>query len=345
MNEELRDYWTFFIGEAERLHAPLYARLAEGVSTHAELREMADRHRPGQPPATMLFGAVHFHLLRGAEHPLRRFYPNLNGGHSVDGEEPFPAFVDFVETRREAIADLVQSRVTNTNEVGRSAALHAGFRVLAKDAGQPLHLVEIGPSAGLNLIWDRYRIAYVAGARTFETDAANAQLTIPCELRGENVPPLGPAPRVASRVGLELNPVDLEDADVRDWLKALVWPDHKARFDRLAKAIEIRRREKAEILAGDALSLLPDVLARVPPRETVCVYHSMVTYQFGHALRQSFDDLLTAAGVRRPVWRLSLEWAGDNKYPLRLTRYHDGIKTEKVLALCDPHGAWIEWSA
>jgi hypothetical protein len=346
MNDEvIRDNWGFFVTEAARLKAPLYERLTRRVKDDPDLRALGESARPGQPPTTMLYGAVHYHLLRGDQHQLRRFYPNLNGGHDLADEDPFPDFQDFVRTRRATIEPLVRERVTNTNEVGRSSYLNAAFRYLAAQTQGPLHLIEIGPSAGLNLIWDRYKIRYASERGAFETETPGAELTINCPLRGERTPPLGPPPRVASRVGLELNPVDLEDRDTRDWLKALVWPDHVERFDRLAKAIEICRREKPNIIAGDALSLLPEVLARIPANETVCLYHTMVTYQFGHELRASFDDLLTVAGLRRPIWRLQLEWAGERHYPLLLKHYHDGTKTEVTLAHGDAHGAWIEWVA
>jgi len=340
-----RDYWTFFLEEARRINAPLYVRLAEGIGGDPELRALAEAVQPGQPPANMLLGAVHYRLLRGADHELREFYPNLNGGRSVVDRDPFPAFQDFVARHRETIAPLIATRITNTNEVGRSGTLHAGFRVLAAEAGQPLHLIEIGPSAGLNMIWDRYGVRYNRDGESFATDAPDAELVIEARLRGEGVPPLGASPRVASRVGLERNPVDLKDADQRDWLRALVWPDHAVRFARLDKALEIYAREKPEIRAGDALALLPEALAEAPRGETLCVYHTVVTYQFTHEMREALDNMLIAAGLRRPVWRLSLEWAGDNHYPLRLTRYEDGAKHEKTLALCDPHGAWLEWQA
>src|SRR5262249_54142017 len=152
------------------------------------------------------------------------FYANLGGARTADDGNPVLLFRDFVMSHREAVAQIVATRVTNTNEVGRSGILHAGFRALAERAGAPLHLVEIGPSAGLNMIWDQYGVRYRRGDQSFATDVPGAELTIDVELRGENIPPLGPSPKVASRVGLEMNPVNLDDADQRDLLKALVWP-------------------------------------------------------------------------------------------------------------------------
>ncbi len=338
-------YWEFFAKEARLADAPLYVRFAEGVAATPELQEMAYQVRAGQPPANILFAAVHFLLLRGVEHRLRRHYANLSSGPAPAGEDPFPLFQDFCETHRNDLMPLIRTRVTNTNEVGRSGTLNAGFREVARVAGQPLHLIEIGPSAGLNLIWDRYRVRYRRGAEEFLTEVPDARLTLDVELRGEGTPPLGPAPRVASRVGLELNPVDLSNADDRDWLRALVWPDQAARFARLEAALDIYKDARPEIRAGNALDLLPEALARVPADEPVCVYHTYVTYQFSDAARQSFYDLLTVAGLRREVWCLSNEGRFDNTNPLVLWRYHDGTKEERLLALSHPHGGWLDWRA
>jgi hypothetical protein len=335
------DYWTFFVAEARRRNAPLYVRLSEGIAADQGLRALGAAARPGQPPANMILAAVHYLLLRGARHRLRDFYPNLTD-KPAEGD-PFPAFQDFVSRHSDEVALLVATRVTNTNEVGRSTALHAGFRALAARAREPLHLIEIGPSAGLNMIWDSYGVRYNRNGESFATEAPPDALMIDTELRGDRVPPLGPAPKVASRVGLERNPVDLSNPASRDWLRALVWPDHRARFGRLDKALEIYAGKQPEIRAGDALDLLPEALAEAPAGETLCVYHTVVTYQFPFDAREALDNLLIAAGVRRPVWRLSLEFAGEDYHPLRLTRYADGVKTTDELALCEPHGAQIEW--
>ncbi len=95
MSEKAFDYWDFFAKDAARTGSAMYARFAEGVRGDAELRGIAALAKPGQPHANLLFAAVHFLLLRGAQHPLRAFYPNLNDGH-IEGGDPFPAFRDFV---------------------------------------------------------------------------------------------------------------------------------------------------------------------------------------------------------------------------------------------------------
>jgi len=340
------DYWDYFVAETRRNPAPLYEQFALGVARDEELQNFAGMVRPGQPPANIFFAAVHFLLLRGADHPLRRFYPNLNDGISADDlDGAFPAFKDFVARHREHLGLLIRSRVTNTNEVGRSAVLHAGFRVLAKEAGEPLHLIELGPSAGLNLLWDRYAVRYMCGSQILEAGAPDARLVLDVDLRGGGLPPAGATPRVAERVGLELNPVDLSSAEERDWLKALVWPDQLDRFARLETALAIRTAETVSIREGDALALLPDAMSEVPDSSIACVYHSFVTYQFSDEKRAALDDLLVAVGLRRPVWRLSWEGTLSGEAPLLLYGYRDGVRTKRLLALCQPHGAWLEWQA
>lgn len=337
-----RDYWSFFAKECVRLEAPLYARISEGVCEDPEIVALSAGVKAGQPPANVLLAAVHYLLLRGeADHPLKFYFPNLAGRARAE-DDPWPAFRNFCRKYRGALEPLIAGRVTNTNEVGRSAFLHAAFRALAAAEGEPLHLVEIGPSAGVNLIWDRYGVRYTRGDEAFLAGARQARLVIDMPLRGEALPPLGPSPAVATRLGLELNPVDVASREERDWLKALVWPDHVTRFARLDRALEILRADPPEIRAGDALELLPGVLGGIAPGGAVCVYHTMAVYQFSSAMKARLEEIFASASRVRTIHRLSLEWDGA-QYPLLLAKYHDGARTERRLGFCDPQGAWLEW--
>ncbi|MEJ0027047.1 MAG: DUF2332 domain-containing protein [Rhizomicrobium sp.] len=339
---EAADYWRFFAEDAKRTGSALYGRLAAGIGADAGLKALAARAKAGQPHANLILGAVHFLILRGAKHPLTRFYPTAGGTASAEGEDPMPDFRDFVRAHLAEIEPLIATRVTNTNEVGRSALLHPGFRAIAAQTDAPLSLIEIGPSAGLNLIWDRYGVRYGKDGRVAAAVNAEAPLVIDCALRGERVPPAGPTPRVAGRVGLELHPVDLANADDRDWLRALIWPDQVSRLARLDRAVDLFRAETPPILAGDALALLPDVLAEVPRGLAPVVYHTIAVYQFSRDMREALENMLVIAGLRRPVWRLSFEFDGA-LYALAAVRYADGARTETRLASCHPHGTWLEW--
>lgn len=342
------DYWSFFAREAEKSGDILYSRIIGGVGGDDTLKAMAAKSRPGQPHANMILGAVNFLLLRGVQHPLRRFYATLGGDADVRTEDPFPDFRDFCLAHGAELEALIAARVTNTNEVGRTAALHPGFRAVAAKAGAPLNLIEIGPSAGLNMIWDRYGVRYLQGGKAAVVVVPDAPLVIDCELRGDRCFADAPTPGVGRRIGLELNPVDLTDADDRDWLRALVWPDRPARLRRLETAIDLFQRVRPDIRSGDAITLLPDALGAMPADAPVCVYHTIVTYQFSHEMRQALDDILTIAGLRRPVWRLALEAeAKDGAWRnwLTVSRYQDGAVESRRLAESHPHGSWIEWLA
>jgi hypothetical protein len=338
------DYWTFFSEDAKRTGSPLYSRISAGIGQSEELRTLCKHARPGQPHANMILGAVHFLLLRGTDHPLKRFYRTVGGTVSSDAYDPFPDFRDFVAIHRDAICALIETRVTNTNEVGRSALLHAAFRSVACETTSALSLIEIGPSAGLNMIWDSYGVRYLRNEVIVGTVNAASDLVIDCELRGGRIPPFAPVPRIAGRIGLELNPVDLSRADDRDWLRALIWPDQTTRLARLDRAIQVFMMRKPAIRAGDALDLLPDALADVPMDQAPCVYHTIAVYQFSREMKRALEDLLVVVGLRRPVWRISFEFDGE-LYILSAIRYADGLREEKRLASSHPHGTWLEWLA
>ena len=220
------------------------------------------------------------------------------------------------------------------------AYLRAGFLTIAAQEQEPLHLIELGPSAGLNLHWQRYRYRYVSDAMVHEV-GADGGLAIATQLVGGLVPPLGPVPRLGLSVGLERDHIDLND---RNGLKVLAWPDHRDRFRRLEDALSATEGLAVEIRAGDALGLLPEALADCPARGSICVFHTMTTYQFSKAEREALENLLMLASVRRPLWRLSMELS-DGVYPLKLGRYADGARQTRILGFCDPRGGCLEWRA
>jgi len=317
-----------------RVRSKLYAQLSKRILEDPELLELAARSPIGQPPPNLFFGAVHYLLLRGAGHALARLYPSLNGGRDV-AEDPYPAFRDFCLANADAINDLIRRRTVQTNEVGRSSALQRGFAVVARRTGLPLALLEIGASAGLNLIGDRYRYSY----GELEMGDPTAGVHIECRLRGELKPPLGIAP-VAWRLGIDRNPIDTRDADQALWLRALVWPDQPWRAELLLAAIDCARDDPPRVVRGDALDLLPEALAAAPPEAAVCVYSSFTLYQLRPPETERLESLLADAGGRRPIHRLSLEWNPADRPYLEL---RDPAGDRVRLAAAQDHGQWLEW--
>jgi hypothetical protein len=329
-------------GERECLpSSPLYARLALGISEDTELLRLAALAQAGPVP-NLFFGAIHYLLLSGISHPLAAFYPSLNNeALRLEEHDPFPHFRAFCLEHARAIEALIATRRVQTNEVRRCACLLPAFATAAQDAGdRPLALIEIGASAGLNLLWDAYAYEYDNGQ---QWGNQNATVRLRCAVRGPERPPI-PAqiPNIAFRVGLDLNPIDVRDADAALWLRALIWPEQRDRAEYLQHALTLAQATPPLLLAGDATAQLPGVLAQVPAETTLCLYHTFTLNQFPPEARERLHTILAAYALNRDFSIISIEWR-DPYPPLVLTSFRAGARSEQILGYCDPHGAWLEW--
>jgi hypothetical protein len=327
-----------FAGHTE-IFSPLYHLFCEHIAQDDEMLGLAAHTRIGQPPPNMFFAAAHYLLIGEPEHELAQFYPNL-GGTQPPGPATYPLFRSFCLERSATISTLLSERITQTNEVRRCALLLPAFTMVQQLAGgAPLALLEIGPSAGLNLNFDHYAYDYGAG----RIGLRDSTVCCATELRGSHHPPLPEHfPNVASRLGVDLNPIRHDDADGLRWLTALIWPEHTERFANLRAAIAIAQRYPPPLVAADALAVLPDLLAEQPVDVALCVYHTMVVYQFSPEQKAQLTAILHAASSTRPIYRLGCE--GVSSHPEAwLTIYQQGQAEELFLATCSGHMNWIEW--
>jgi hypothetical protein len=346
------DYFRFFANESRRGGSPLYERLSLGIAEDETLQSLSNKRRKGQPAANLILGAVHYLLLGGVKDALAEYYPSIGGARPVD-DKAFDLFRAFCRTHEAAIVEIVSKRVTNTNEAGRSAFLAPAFEIVSNEAGAPLALIEIGPSAGLNLNFDRYGYRYTdeAGAVRLER-RLNSSLVLNCVLKGPGVPRLASfPPPVGSRIGLELSPIDVTQELEQRWLKALIWPERTDRLATLDGALKIAAVHPPSIIGGDATANLMGALAGVPRDQARCVYHTVMAYQLNREQYQGIDNTLLEASQKCPVWRVTVEGEVSGTNPketfttLKVFRYMKGARTIRTFGVCDPHGFWFEWKA
>ena len=342
-----RDLVARFLRQADgqfREDSPFYERLARGVAADPDLLALAALTRPDQDPPLMLLAAVHYLLLQDPREPLAAYYPSVAGAAALPGD-PAPLFRAFCLQRWDAIAGILATRRVQTNEVQRCASLLPAFGVVAQaGGGRPLALLELGPSAGLNLLWDRYGYDY--GPAGWAGDA-DSPVRLTCEPRGHRAPPLPrPLPRVAARAGVDLDPVDVRDAAAVLWLRALIWPGGEARAEQLERAVALARENPPRLVAGDALALLPHMLAEMPVDATACVFDSFVAGQLSAGQRAQLTALLAAASQDRQIFRISIDWPGTPQPCVEVTRFAAGhAGPPALLAYTHAHGRWLEWLA
>lgn len=280
----------------------------------------------------------------------------IGGAHrlALKGIEPFagvfarldrdPAALDAVARAAGAWPEMAEwiRNPPQTNEVMRAAVFLGGFMAVARAQGLPLRMREMGCSAGLNLLWDRYR--YQLG------DTAWGPEDSPVRLQPEW---RGPSPRpaelaVASRRGVDQLPVDLDDPEQRFRLLSYVWADQAERLARVRGAQEIARRAPPPIDRGDAADWVEAQLAELPEGQTTVLYHSYVWSYLPAATQRRVRAALAAAGERAHAGAglayLTFESVdGTERTALALTLWPGGGR--RVLADAHPHGRWVRWLA
>lgn len=226
-------------------------------------------------------------LVAGLPRPKRQ--PNLVFAaarlHGAAGT--YASFRATLVERWGTIRETVLARSTQTNEAARCAVLLPFLAELP----QPLALIEVGASAGLCLLPDHYSYRYSDGTRLDPADGPS-EVVIDCRLGPGAAPPRA-LPKVVWRAGIDLSPVDVENAEDCTWLETLIWPGHDDRRDRLRSALAIARREPPRVIAGDLNESLPALAAEVPAGATLVIFHTAVLADLDEDARRRFVDLVT----------------------------------------------------
>jgi len=244
-----------------------------------------------------------------------------------------------LNAHRVFVAKRLQDQV-QTNEVQRSAALLGGFLSVADETGLPLRILEIGASAGLNQLWDRYR--YELGPHRWGESEDGPLLAT--DWSGP-APALGARVRVESRRACDLSPIDLSEPEERRRLEAFIWPDQPERRERFLRAAD------AAVEAGvrvERASALPWLEARLGERVTgvaTVLFHSVMWLYLDREQRRGIRMLMDVVGESsesdRPLAWLRMEAKDFETCELRLRVWPTG--DDRLLGTCGFHGQSVEW--
>lgn len=327
-----------------RNDAPITARIVEaGIAIMRSETLCGARIRgwPGLPledamPLRFAAGFHHLHL-SGDDDRLAQVY----GGSKVDQAE-VDAIVLAVLADHDARLLRWFDGPPQTNEAGRSASFMAGLLWLSSRAGPRFEINELGASAGVNTMMERYR--YDLGG--VMAGPVSSPMHIAPEWRGPQ-PPRAPVEIVAIR-GCDTAPADLSVPAAALRIKSYVWPDAPQRLQRIDAAIALAAEQRPDLVRADAADWVEERLAAPHPGGVTRVFNHSIVWQYvGEDRRARITAAIEAAGRMatpdRPIAWMMLE---TNRATFRheLTiRHWPGDGVPHVLGQAQAHGAWVEW--
>lgn len=277
--------------------AHLFAEFCLHATDDAGMIELASHAMAGARPAH-LFSAVHYLLLGDPSDPLARYFATLCED-PLPPEGSYPELVRYCRKHRPELLDLLRTRSVQTTYAERCRALLAPMGVVAREAGEPLNLIEIGCSAGVLLVFDKF--CYQMNEQGL-IGPADAPVMLVGELRG------GPelfVPKIGKRVGIDLHTIDARSEEDRRWLLALCFPELREEQRRLAAALQIIADTEVTMLEGDGLARLREALVLAP--DPLCIFHSACLFYWPTEARRALEDFLLEASKSREFWRISIE--------------------------------------
>ncbi len=293
--------------------------------------------------------------------PLEDAMPlRLTGGlhhlYLVGKERRLAETYQGVLTDQAAIDELIAAVVTDhdsdllawfehppqTNEAGRSAGFMAGLLWLSGRLGSTFELHEIGASAGVNTMMDRYHYDLNG------TLAGPADSPMPIRPEWKGPPPPQAPVQILSTHACDLNPIDLTDDAVAMRLKGYIWPEMPQRFQRMEVAISLAKQKAPHLVKADAGDWVEEQLQQ-PPRSGVTrvLMHSIVWQYLPETTRTRIETALLEAGAKAtrdaPLALISVETnRATFKHEVTVRYWPHGDKPVH-LGNAHAHGAWIEW--
>ena len=342
-------------------------RAHAGTQTHLHgyaMRGLADDLEAGGPTRDVVRGyedapagsVIQLRLLAGIFRlvlthrapELEPYYPCLGG--TASAAEAWPVMRDVVAAHVPELHDAL-AIAPQTNEVGRSAALLVGLADLAVATGcRRFRLLELGASAGLNLLIARFRIT----GRDWAWGPADSPVQLPDAVEGSLHLPAGVA-IVAAR-GCDLDPVDPTTPEGRLRLTSFVWPFDLHRHARLAGALQLAAAESPVVDRAAAADWLGQHLAGEPEAEPdppvlTVVWHSVTQLYWPASELKAVEARLSAYGCEHPLAEVGMEYPSEGgtsgERPEVSTRFWAGDGSsprERRVGVAHDHGVPVRLS-
>lgn len=317
----------------------LYKTLSEQIAKDDDLLNLCLHAREGQPIPNILFGAVHYLLLQGTDHELKEFYPSVVNDVKRENN-PFPLFKDFCMVNTEKIKFMLKNKLVQTNEVRRCAYLYPVFCFIYQQINKPLSLIEIGTSAGLQLLWDQYSYSYDSSQIYGDQDSF---VHLTSKVREGNLSHnlLSINPKVNKRLGIDLHISDLTNEEDYLWLKALIWPEHRERLENFEDAVKQLKLDPPSLIEGDGVTLLSKVVKDIPDETTICIFHTHVANQMSSDVKSELIRKVNEIGSYRDVFHI---YNNIDDRKLHIDSIINGQIRKNTVGETDGHARWFDWN-
>ncbi len=329
------------------LGSPMYGELLDQVAGDLDAggptATVLRGHESDSGPsglALRLLGSVHRLVLERRAGALAAFYPSVGGTWSSDG---WPVFRSLLLDQPDAVREWLD-RPPQTNEVGRAAALMAGLLELGSRHPLPVRLAEIGSSAGLNLLLDRFRYVDDQGS----VGPLDSPVVLDPAWTGR--PLLSPVPpTIVERWGSDLRPVDVRTTEGRLVLTSYVWPDQVHRLERLRGAFALADQTPYVVREQSAADVVDELVVR--PGTLTVLWHS-VMWQYVEKAQQEritarLEELGRTATEDAPLVHLYAEpvrrTAGDHHRFWVCAHTWPGSGEREFLGRMAAHGLPVIW--
>ncbi|MEU5881081.1 DUF2332 domain-containing protein [Spirillospora sp. NPDC047279] len=281
--------------------SPLYERVAVALAESDEALRAIETAPARRRHPTVILAALHDLALAGHAPALAAAYAAADG-------DAAGAAIDTLLRMTDAVVALAVRRRPRTDETGRCAVLYPAIAEAARRVGaDTVGLIDVGCSAGLNLNVDRVGVTYDDG-RSLGDPSSPVQMS--SSVVGDRPVPAWAMPEVVARVGVDVDPVDVTDADEARWLRACLWPDQPELAARLEAEMALAATAPPLLLRGDAVEGLPDAFAQVPADVLPVVTTTWALSRLSLESRLRFLQRLDKAATGRAVAWVSAEGVG-----------------------------------
>jgi hypothetical protein len=339
--DDARRRYHFALAPEDYDRLPFYKALLcelEGDSLALQLLASV-RHEQRNP--MLVLAALHLAALTGHD-VLGPIYDDARHGELEDPKGAARRVMDVVHSDPEVVRGQLW-RSTQTNEPGRSAVIQAVMADLAHDR-EEINLIEVGASAGINLHFDQFPV---------RASDDGHPLTLVCE----DLTPVDRTrvmPHVRTRIGIDPQPLDLDNEEDRLWLKACLWPEQRRRHERFDAIVEARPSwPSTTMLRGNAMECIERAFELSDDNVRTVVMNTWSAFYFKPDERTAYFEEISRRCTKDNVAWISMEstmvkWpsvevdeAAHHRAASQVVLMRPSA-TPVVWGWCHAHGRWLE---